>query len=102
MFVFDLSGYDPDIYQPIYVEHQPQLIGRLDETVMLKFFIINNRIYCNEVQCQVVPLLYYTYENENTFQSAPLVSENIDGMDYLCLSAATVAVLLRYYAEFFL
>jgi len=70
---------------------------------LLAFIIINNRIYCNEVPCQVAPLLYYTYENENTFQSAPLVSENIDGMDYLVarLSATDeTGKSLRYYAEF--
>jgi hypothetical protein len=103
MFMFDLSGYDPDIYQPIYVEHQPQLIARSDEMIVLKFFIINNRIYCTEVPCQAVPLLYYTYEDKNTFQSVPLVSENIDGMDYLITRLAATdqtGKSLRYYADF--
>lgn len=49
LFVFDLTGYDPDLFQPIDVAHNPPLIARLDETVTL-VFDLTNTIYCTELE----------------------------------------------------
>ena len=47
LFVFDLSGYDPDFFHPIDVSHNPPLIARPDEIVTLVFDLVNT-IYCPE------------------------------------------------------
>ena len=104
VFVFDLSEYDPDILQPVVVEHDPPMIARLDETVMLAFYIINT-IYCEHSQqyCQLEPSLYYSYGDTETFQRVILLHEVIAEMEVLVarLPAADEAGRsLRYYAEF--
>lgn len=104
VFVFDLSEYDPDILQPVVVEHDPPMIARRDETVMLVFHLINT-IYCEHSQryCQLEPSLYYSYGDAETFHRMTLLPEVIAEMDMLFarLPAADEAGRsLRYYAEF--
>jgi hypothetical protein len=68
MFVFDLSGYDPDIYPPGVVEHQPPLIARSDETVTLAFWLFDT-IYCEELQryCWIDPSCITPMERRSPF-----------------------------------
>jgi hypothetical protein len=104
LFVFDLTGYDLDLFQPIEVEHHPPLIAQADETVQLVFNVINP-IYCAELEryCQLEPVLYYAYGESEAFQSMPLTYEVINELNSLVgrLPAADQAGGgLRYYAEF--
>jgi len=103
-FVFDLSSYDPDIYQPIDVSHNPPLIARSDETVRLVFDLVNP-IYCPDLQryCRLEPFLYYTYTDADAFQSLPLTRETVNESESLVArlpAADHEGRSLRYYAEF--
>ena len=102
--IFDLTRYDPDLFQPVVVEHQPPLIAQSDETVLLAFNVINT-IYCAEVQrnLRLEPTLYYTYGEAKVFQTTPLNYEVVNEMESLVarLPATDQAgKSLRYYAEF--
>jgi len=104
LFIFDLTRYDPDLFQPVVVEHQPPLIAQSDETVLLAFNVINT-IYCAELQrnCRLEPTLYYTYGEAEVYQTTPLRKEVVHEMEDLVarLPATDQAgKSLRYYAEF--
>ncbi len=102
-FVPDLSQYDPDIFQPIDVSHNPPMIARTDETVALIFSFAN--IFCMQFPVNCIPqgTLYYTYGNEGAFQAIPFVNQVVDGMESLTArlpAADPEGSSLRYYAEF--
>ena len=102
--IFDLTQYDPDLFQPVVVEHQPPLIAQSDETVLLAFNVIN-RIYCAEVQrnLQFESILYYTYGEAEVFQTTTLHYEVVNEMEDLVarLPATDQAgKSLGYYVEF--
>ena len=105
LFVFELSPqYDPDLFQPIDIQHNPPLIARSDETIRLAFDLVNT-IYCTELQryCQLEPTLYYTYGDGEAFQSVPLTIENVEGLEPLVARLPATdqeGRSLRYYAEF--
>lgn len=104
IFTVDPSAYDPDIYPPGVVEHQPPLIARSDETVTLAFWVFDT-IYCEKLQryCQMQPLLYYTYGDHGSFQSVPLIKEAVEELEqWVTRLPATdgTGKSLRYYAEF--
>ena len=101
--VFDLSGYDPDLFQPIEVTHRPPLIARPDETVRLVFNLVNT-IYCAELQryCRLEPLIFFKYGGGGGFNSTHLTNETVDGLEFLVASlpaADQAGKSLRYYAE---
>jgi hypothetical protein len=102
--VFDLTGYDPDLLQPIDIQHNPPLIARSDETVRLVFDWVNT-IYCTELQryCWLEPVLFYTYGDSKAYQSMPLTIENVEGLESLVARLPATdqeGRPLRYYAEF--
>ena len=102
--IFDLTRFDPDLFQPVVVEHQPPLIAQSDETVLLAFNVINT-IYCAEFQrnLRLEPTLYYTYGEAEVYQTTPLRYEVVHEMEDLVarLPATDQAgKSLRYYAEF--
>jgi hypothetical protein len=102
--VFDLSEYDPDIHPAIVVGHLPPLIAKADEIVSLVFDITSSTS-CGEGQgyCQIESLLYYSYGDDNPFESVPLNTETINGVEALTARLpATDAEgkSLRYYAQF--
>src|SRR3990172_6316994 len=102
LFVFDLSGYDPDIFQPIDLSHNPPLIARSDETVRLMFSLVNT-IYCMELQryCRLESLLFFTYGDAEAFQTIPLTIENVNWMEPLVARLPATdqeGRPLRYYA----
>jgi hypothetical protein len=104
LFVFDLSGYDPDLFHPIDLHHRPPLIAKADETVLLMFDVVNT-IGCPDVPriCRLEPTLFYAYGNAEAFQRMPLTREIINEMETLVarLPATDQAGRsLRYYAEF--
>ena len=104
LFVFDLSQYDPDIFQPIDLSHNPPLIARSDETVRLMFSLVNT-IYCMELQryCRLESLPFFTYGDAEAFQTIPLTIENVNGMEPLVARLPATdqeGRPLRYYAEF--
>ena len=104
LFVFDLSQYDPDIFQPIDVMHSPPMIAGVDDTVRLAFDLVNT-IYCTELQryCRLEPVLYYAYGDTEAYQTIPLTIENVNGMEPLVarlLATDQAGRPLRYYAEF--
>jgi hypothetical protein len=104
LFVFELSQYDPDIFQPIDLSHNPPLIARSDETVRLMFDPVNT-IYCPELQryCRLEPVLFYAYGEADTFQSLPLTREIVNEFEFLVArppATDQAGRSLRYYAEF--
>ena len=104
LFIFDLSGYDPDLFQPIDISHNPPLIARSDEIVTLVFDLVNT-IYCPEPIsiCRLDPVLFFTYGDDRTFQSVPLNNEVINEMQSLVArlpASDQDGGNLRYYAEF--
>lgn len=104
LFVLDLTGYDPDLFQPIDVSHNPPMIARVEDTVRLAFDLVNT-MYCADLQryCRLDPVLYYTYGDAETFQAVPLVRENVDGMEPLVARLPATDPerrILRYYVEF--
>jgi len=99
----DLSGYDPDIFQPIDVLHNPPLIARSDETVKVVFDFENT--FCMRFLISCIPegLLNYSYGDSEAFQTVPLNYEIVDEMESLVArlpAADQNGGSLRYYAEF--
>jgi hypothetical protein len=99
----DLSGYDPDLFPPIDVSHNPPLIARSDETVRLVFDFAN--LFAMQFPISPIPngILHYAYGESDAFQTIPLVYEIVDEMESLVarLPATDPAGRsLRYYAEF--
>jgi Tol biopolymer transport system component len=104
LFAFEPDGYDPDLFPPIDVAHNPPLIARRNETVRLVFDLVNT-IYCTELQryCRLEPTLSYTYGEGKAFQSIPLTYEIVNEMDSLVARLPATdpeGRSLRYYAEF--
>ena len=102
-YQLDLAGYDPDIFPPIDVSHNPPLIARSDEPANLVFNSINS--FNMQVPINPIPegVLHYTYGDAETFQALPLKYEIVEEMESLVarLPAANEAGRsLRYYAEF--
>lgn len=102
-YEMDLSGYDPDIFPPIDISHNPPLIARSDETVSLVFSFAN--MFAMQFPVSPIPngLLHYTYGKAETFQTLPISYEIVDEMESLIarLPATDEAGgSLRYYAEF--
>jgi len=102
--IFDLTRYDPDLFQPVVVEHQPPLITQSDETVLLVFNVINT-IYCAEVQrnLRLQPTMYYTFGEAEVFQTTTLHYEVVHEMESLVARLPATdqsGKSLRYYAEF--
>ena len=103
LYKFDLSGYDPDLFQPIDVSHNPPLIARSDETVRLVFDFAN--LFAMQFPISPIPVgvLYYSYGEAKPYQIIPLTYEIVDEMESLVarLPATDPAGgSLRYYAEF--
>jgi hypothetical protein len=104
VFVFDLSGFDPDIFQPIDVSHNPPLIARPDEMIRLVFDLVNT-IYCMELQryCRIEPALFYSFGEDGAFQTIPLTYEIVGETESLVARLPATdreGKSLRYYAEF--
>ena len=103
LFEIDLSRYDPDIFPPIDVSHNPPLIARADEGVTLVFNTVHT--FCMEfsINCRPDGVLYYTYGGSESFESIQLTYEIIDEMESLVTSLPATdprGQSLRYYAEF--
>jgi hypothetical protein len=81
MYVMDLSRYDPDLYQPIDVSHNPPLIAGADETVNLVFDFAN--IFCVHfpVSCLPEGVLYYAYGEDDVFQAISLAAEIVNEIE---------------------
>jgi hypothetical protein len=102
-YVLDLSGYDPDIFPPIDISHNPPLIARSDETVNLVFGFANTFCIRLPVSCMPQGTLHYCYGDNKDFQSIPLANEIVNEMESLVArlpAADQTGKALRYYAEF--
>lgn len=103
LYKLDLSGYDPDLFPPIDVSHNPPLIVESDETVELLFNSINS--FSMQFPISPIPegVLHYTYGEAGPFQTLPLEYEIMNEMESLVarLPATDEAGrALRYYADF--
>jgi hypothetical protein len=101
-YVLDLSGYDSDIFPPIDVSHNPPLIARSDEMVVLVFDFAN--IFCMNFPVSCIPegVLHYSY-GETNGETIPLEYEIVDEMESLVARVPATdqdGNALRYYAEF--
>lgn len=99
----DLSGYDPDLFSPLDVSHNPPLIARSDETVNVVFELTN--IFCMRFPISCIPegILYYAYGDDGEFQTIPLANKIVDEMESLVAMLQATnqkGESLRYYAEF--
>jgi len=99
--VFELPGHDPDLFQPIELTHNPPLIARSDETVMLVFDVVNTLSCAGS--CSIRPSLFYSYGESGYFQTMPLSEELVNEMQSLIAMLPATDPMggsLRYYAEF--
>lgn len=99
----DLSRYDPDLFPPIDISHNPPLIARVDETVDLVFNFANTFCMQFPVSCMPQGTLYYAYGEDGEFQSMALADEMVEEMESLVAglpAADQNGESLRYYAEF--
>lgn len=103
LYTLDLSPYDPDIFPPIDIAHNPPLIARADETVELIFHTVN--VLCMKLPVSCIPhgILHYTYGETGDFQTIPLAYEILEEMETLVArlpAADEEGESLRYYVEF--
>jgi hypothetical protein len=103
IYAFDLARFDPDLYQPIDVSHNPPLIARSGDTVQLVFDFANLICMAFPVSCMPDGVLYYSYGDNQAFQSMQLTIEMVNEMESLVArlpAADQEGGSLRYYAEF--
>ncbi len=103
LYKLDLSGYDPDLYGPVDISHNPPLIARSDETVNLVFDAANLICFSLPINCSLDAVLHYAYGETETFQTIQLANEIVDEMQSLVArlpAADQNGASLRYYAEF--
>ena len=103
LYTLDLSGYDPDLFPPIEVSHNPPLIARSGETVRVVFETVN--VFCMRFPISCIPegVLYYTYGEAEKYRNIPLSYEIVNEMESLVASLPATdqdGQSLRYYVEF--
>lgn len=103
LYQVDLSGFDPDIFPPIEVSHNPPLIAGSDETARLVFNAMN--AFSMQVPISPIPggVLHYAYGDSDSFKSIPLEYEIVDEMEALVArlpAADQSGDSLRYYVDF--
>jgi hypothetical protein len=103
LYTLDLSRYDPDIFPPIAISHNPPLIARSDEAVAIVFSFVNSLCIQLPVSCIPQGILYYAYGEDEEYQAISLTIEIVEEMESLVVSLPAsdqIERSLRYYAEF--
>jgi hypothetical protein len=103
LFTLDLSRYDPDLFPPLDISHNPPLIARADETVSLVFNVVNPICFSQPLPCSLEGNTHYAYGEGGSVQTIPLANEIIDEMDSLVARLPAVdekGASLRYSVEF--
>ena len=103
LYTVDLSSYDPAVFPPIDIAHNPLLVARADETVELLFHTVNNLCSMVPVSCVPKSILFYTYGEAGDFQTVPLAYEIVGEEETLVARLPATdeqGESLRYYVEF--
>jgi hypothetical protein len=79
----NLYKFDPDVYPPIVVSHNPPLIARSDEVVKLVFDFVCAYIGANQFgsSCNPKATLYISYDVNSDFTPSPLSAGIENGME---------------------
>jgi len=78
-FAIDLVRFDPDIYPPILVSHNPPKIAKADEEVRLEFnFVCAYMFELPDISCNPKATLFVSYGEDDEFTSVPLQKEMQD------------------------
>jgi hypothetical protein len=74
LYPLDLSGYDPDLYGPVDVLHNPPLIAKVDDTVRLVFDFGNIFAMRFPINPILEGVLYFAYGDSDNFLGVTVYS----------------------------